>query len=318
MSALSMTGFGNESLEVNDGRITIEIKSLNNKYFDCVVKIPDHMKAIEPSIKEMLTNNIRRGKVEIKILTSISTDDTFKLLDVGAIKSLVEAQNEIKKHFPLAKNLSVYEIMNSPLVINFEKKDYLKIYDSTLTLTKKCIDNFISSCSREGNRLESQILTCITEIEKLIKSASKFAPEAKKRIQSRIKNRLLEATTEGFQELFISSEINDQFKNKKNTQINQFYEFVEERLRVEAALATSKIDVAEELERLLSHVIEIRRIFSECNNEAIGKRLDFIAQEMHREANTIGSKSTTVDLSKISIEMRLLIDQIKEQVQNIQ
>ena len=140
----------------------------------------------------------------------------------------------------------------------------------------------------------------------------------KKIIQSRIKNRLLEATTEGFQELFIYSEINDQLKNKKNTQINQFYEFVEERLRVEAALATSKIDVAEELERLSSQVIEIRRIFSECNNEAIGKRLDFVAQEMHREANTIGSKSTTVDLSKISIEMRLLIDQIKEQVQNIQ
>ena len=318
MSALSMTGFGNESFEVDDGHLTIEIKSLNNKYFDCVIKIPDYMKIIEPSIKEMLANNINRGKVEIKITTSFSDDNTHKLLDTDAIKNLLAAQDEIKKHFPLAKNLTVYEIMNSPLVINFEKKDFIKISDLTLNLTKKCINNFISSCSREGERLESQVLTCVENIEKLIESATKLVPEAKKIIQSRIKKRLLEAATEGFQEIFVSSEINTKTEKKNKIQVNQFYEFIEERLRIEAALATSKIDVAEELERLSSHTTEIRRIFSEYNNKAIGKRLDFIAQEMHREANTVGSKSTTVELSKISIEMRLLIDQIKEQVQNIQ
>ncbi len=317
MSALSMTGFGNESFEVDDGHLTIEIKSLNNKYFDCVIKIPDYMKIIEPSIKEMLANNINRGKVEIKITTSFS-NNTHKLLDTDAIKNLVAAQDEIKKHFPLAKNLTVYEIMNSPLVINFEKKDFIKISDLTLNLTKKCIDNFISSCGREGERLESQVLICVESIEKLIESATKLAPEAKKIIQSRIKKRLLEAATEGFKEIFVSSEINTKTEKKNKIQVNQFYEFIEERLRIEAALATSKIDVAEELERLSSHTTEIRRIFSEYNNKAIGKRLDFIAQEMHREANTVGSKSTTVELSKISIEMRLLIDQIKEQVQNIQ
>ena len=318
-----MTGFGNESFEIDDGRLTIEIKSLNNKYFDCVIKVPDHMKIIEPSIKEMLANNVKRGKIEIKVTTSFSNDNAYKLIDT----------DEIKKHFPQAKELSVHEIMNSPQVINFEKKDCLKISDLTLRLTKKCIDNFISSCGREGERLESQILTCITDVEKLIENASKLAPEAKKKIQSRIKNRLLEATTEGFQEVFMSSEINNQFKKKNKIQITQFYEFIEERLRIEAALATSKIDVAEELERLLSHTTEIRRIFSEYTNKAIGKRLDFIAQEMHREANTVGSKSTTVELSKIAshvslvhrrdqfrgaFKTRLLIDQIKEQVQNIQ
>ena len=318
MGALSMTGFGNESLEVDGGHMTIEIRSLNNKYFDCVIKMPDHMKIIEASIREMLTNNIKRGKVEIKITTSMIKDNTFRFLDGNGIKTLAAAQDEIKKHFPQAKNLSVYEIMSSPLVVEHEKKDYPKIYDLTLSLTKKCINNFISSCSREGKKLESQILICIEDIEKLIENASKLAPEAKKKIQLRIKNRLLEATSEGFNELFFSTEKSSPIRKNNKTQINQFYEFIEERLRVEAALATSKIDVAEELERLSSHTTEIRRVFSEFNNKPIGKRLDFIAQEMHREANTVGSKSTTIELSEISVEMRLLIDQIKEQVQNIQ
>ena len=110
MGALSMTGFGNESLEVDGGHITIEIRSLNNKYFDCVIKMPDHMKIIEASIREMLTNNIKRGKVEIKIATSTINNNNFKFLDGNGIKNLVAAQNEIKKHFPRAKNLSIYEI----------------------------------------------------------------------------------------------------------------------------------------------------------------------------------------------------------------
>ena len=174
---------------------------------------------------------------------------------------------------------------------------------------KKHINNVIKKFSIQNN---------LEQIRMDIESATKLVPEAKKIIQSRIKKRLLEAATEGFQEIFVSSEINTKTEKKNKIQVNQFYEFIEERLRIEAALATSKIDVAEELERLSSHTTEIRRIFSEYNNKAIGKRLDFIAQEMHREANTVGSKSTTVELSKISIEMRLLIDQIKEQVQNIQ
>ena len=155
------------------------------------------------------------------------------------------------------------------------------------------------------------------KIEELIVQASNLAPEAEQIIKLRIKKRLLEATSESFREFFESSQKEKQSKDFSENKMNQLLEFVEERLRVEAALATSRIDVSEELERLSSHTTEIKRICSENNNQPIGKRLDFLAQEMHREANTIGSKSTTIKLSKISIEIRLLIDQIKEQVQNI-
>ena len=318
MSALSMTGFGSESLEINDGRITIEIKSLNNKYFDCAIKIPDSLKVIEPSIKEMLAKNIKRGKVEIKIAISASDDKIQTLIDIDGIKTLMVAQSEIKKYFPLAKDLSVYEVMNTPLVTNTKEQDFSKISQQTLGSIKKCIENFLDSCSREGERLQNQILACTKNIEDLTSRASKLAPEAERMIRFRIKTRLLEATSDSIKEFFGPEIIDNQLNKLKDAKIKQISEFLEERLRIEAALASSKIDIAEELERLSCHTTEIRRIFSESNKKAIGKRLDFIAQEMHREANTIGSKSTTIDLNKISIEMRLLIDQIKEQVQNIQ
>ena len=318
MSTLSMTGFGNESLELNNGRINVEIRSLNSKYFDCVIKIPDFLKGIEHSIKEMLINNINRGKVEIKIAVIINDNKTENLITINAIKDLIKTQSTIKKYFPASKDLSIYEIMNSLQIEKIEDQDVAIIANQTLNLTKKCVGNYLSSCRREGERLQLQILTCIEELEKLVEKAFKLAPEAEKMIRSRIKKRLFDAISESLKESFEASEKNSENKSVGNVKTNELLEFIEDRLRIEASLATSKIDIVEELERISSHTIEIKRICLEDSKKAIGKKLDFLSQEMHREANTIGSKSTTIGLSNISIDMRLLIDQIKEQVQNIQ
>ncbi len=309
-----MTGFGNESLENSKQIISIEIRSVNYKYFDCSIKLPEIIKEIESDVRKMLTKNIIRGKVEIKINVLENEIENENPISINAVKELRKIETNIKKYFPNAKELSVYEILNHPKTFEVQKDNTEEIYEQVLLLTKKCLDNYIDSCKREGSRLESHILLCVKKIEEYIKEALKLAPKAERLINERIKARLLDVTSESFKDYY-----NSQSQKKiDSNKMHSFLEFFEDRLRIEAGLASSKINISEELERMSSHTHEIRRVFAENKDQAIGKRIEFLSQEMHREANTIGSKSSTIGLSKISIEIRLLIDQIKEQVQNLQ
>jgi uncharacterized protein (TIGR00255 family) len=311
MFVKSMTGHGEASEKINSGMIVAEIRSTNHRFLDITTKIPESIKQYEQTIKGIIGNSIVRGKVELKLnfFDEGPTNPEYEL-DQDLLNQLLILQKKIKLHYEDCQNLSVLEILKWPGVIN-ESLSQQKISSAdVISVIKKACQNFEEFTEREGKQLTGQIQNCIQEIRKLIQKAEKLAPLTTELIRDRLTSRLQTALKNTA--LQFSEE-----KLKASTQKSELLTYINERIIFEASANSLKVDIAEEIERIKCHVDEIEIVI---NNEVRlkGKRLDFLAQELHREANTIGSKSFKTELSMISLDMRVFIEQIREQVQNIQ
>lgn len=291
---LSMTGYAAVSRELAQGSLGLEIKSVNSRFLDIVFRLNDEMRAFEPMLRERVVAVVTRGKVEVRVGIgrefSGGSARSGRPLAVNrdAVRRLIDAAAEIRAIVPQAAELRMIEILNWPGVLEDAGVAPDAMREMVATLAAEALVEFTASRRREGEKLRDMLLTRIDAIEHWVSRIEPLLPQIVADHHSRLAARLRDALGSAD----------------------------DERLRQEVALFGIKIDVAEELSRLSAHLGEVRRVLG--SGGASGKRLDFLMQELNREANTLGSKSVSPEVSAAALEIKILIEQMREQVQNIE
>lgn len=284
-----MTGYASHSADFGKAHLVIDLRSVNQRYLEISFRLPEELRTMEPAIRESISSRLSRGKVECRMTYTPLPE---ACLDIGLngtiLESLSHWQAEVLSRFPDASTLSVSDILNWKGVLAADEKSDKDASSQLLAELEIALDDLSASRQREGEKLKHHILERLAGVETCIDEARKALPGVMSAWQERLTNRLKEVLAET----------------------------ANDRLAQEVALFFQKSDVEEELSRLTSHVSEVRRTLDKGG--AAGKRLDFLMQEMHREANTLGSKSVSLDTTRISVELKVLIEQMREQVQNIE
>lgn len=284
----SMTGYANKVFQIGTTTLQIDIRSVNQRFLDLNIKCPEEFKTIEHEIREKITSVITRGKVDLRI--HYHEHDTNKTeLNIGALKHYINLTEQIKNFVPHAKLENISQIITLPGILSVKTLDLESIKDDLLGEVKTLVTELQGSQFLEGKNLSEVLLDKINQIETIITNASHLMPSIRQNYQNKLKQKLLDTLAEA---------------------VNN-----EQRFLQEFAYFCQKIDIDEELSRLSSHTKAFRDLLAKGGT--IGKRLDFLTQEMHREANTFGAKSAALETTTQAIELKVLIEQIKEQVQNI-
>jgi uncharacterized protein (TIGR00255 family) len=286
---LSMTGYASQISNTNNGVLQVELRSVNHRYLELQLKLDDNCRAFEAQARELLNAKLGRGKVDCRInLAQELAKSSTQTLNHSVLQQIAESAKEAAQYFPHTQPVNMLEILQMPGVVagNALNADELAI-DLEAALNK-AVGDLVAARAREGEKLKTMILERLAEIEKLVVKVKPMLPNLVKNYQEKLLAKLLEA-----------HQSND-----------------DERIRQEIVLYAQRIDVDEELSRLDSHIHEVKRILQAGG--AVGKRLDFLMQEMNREANTLGSKSVAIETTQISMELKVLIEQMREQIQNIE
>ena len=285
----SMTGFSALALELDSGSLALEIRSVNNRYLDLQLRMPDELRIMEPSLRESLSAQISRGKVECRIgFTVRASASAPARINLPLLRQLAQWNAEVREILPAARELGVADILRWNGILESNALAADKLHDSINKLLQQVLPEFNASRAREGEKLKDFLLQRVAQINALRADISPRIPAAIKAYEAKLRVRLLEALGN----------------------------HDDERLRQEISLFAGKIDVDEELSRLHTHLNEVERVLE--NGGCVGKRLDFLMQELHREANTLGSKSVDAVVSHASMEMKILIEQMREQIQNLE
>jgi uncharacterized protein (TIGR00255 family) len=300
-----MTGFASSTEETAAGTMTIEIKSVNSRFLDLQFRINDEHRMIEPLFRDALSKKIARGKVECRFSFGKTNQNTEnKALNQDVLTQIVRFQQQIQTQFPLAAPLSSYEILRWGGVIEENQINTDTLQETILATIQKTLDAFLSSRAREGQALAAILLDKITCMEAIVTQITPLMPIAIQQFQQKATARLEEALGLALQ------------KSDTNNAPTISRDEVLDRIRQEVTLYGIRADVAEELGRLSAHLSETRHIIQKGGQ--VGKRLDFMMQELNREANTLGSKAANKELSDAAMELKLLIEQMREQVQNLE
>lgn len=283
----------NETSADTSSRLGVEIRSVNSRFLDLAFRLPDELRQAEPALRELLTTKLKRGKVELRVALESSSAGSLKPPSSVTLQRLGSIEDTIKSWLPSAASLSVADVLR--LATNEDKKPH-DYSEELIKLAKKALKELLAAREREGARLKLMLLDRTTRLRTLALAAAPLVPQLVEQQKKRFLDRWQEtmALAEG--------------------QI--LPEAAQDRALAEATAYAIRIDVAEEITRLASHLDEIDRLL-EAGGE-LGKRLDFLIQELHREANTLGSKSASLEMTRISVDMKVLIEQIREQVQNIE
>jgi uncharacterized protein (TIGR00255 family) len=286
----SMTGFAALAEEAPGGTLSGEVRSVNHRYLDLTFRLPEELRAIEPALREQFAARMTRGKVECRIGFQRSPAAASQLLINQALLDQLAAVNaRVRERLPEAAGLSVGDVLRWPGMLEADALPIEALRDATLALLDRVLAEFAQSRAREGEKLKALLLERVQRMEALTARVRPKIPQLVQAYQERLGTRLREAAAT---------------------------ELDEDRLRQELVLFSARIDVEEELARLTTHLGEARRILDQGG--AVGKRLDFLMQELNRESNTLASKSVDIDVSQASMELKVLIEQMREQVQNIE
>ena len=284
----SMTGFAAVSGEVPGGRFALELKTVNHRYLEFQTRMPEDLRSLEQAMRELVAASLTRGKVECRVtFTPVATRDSLTPND-EALGALAQTQKQILKKFD-AGRLSVWEIMHAPGVMSAEALGSDAAKEALIALFKSAVLELTATRRREGDKLAALIQQRLDGIEVLVEQVTPLIPDMVAAYQEKLTLKLTEAMTGSASD---------------------------ERLKQEVVLFASRIDVSEELNRLTAHISEVRRVVK--SGGAVGKRLDFLMQELNREANTLGSKSVSTESTKVAVELKVLIEQMREQIQNIE
>lgn len=294
----SMTGFGRGEYSDEAGKITTEIKAVNHRYLDIFVKMPRKYAFAEEQIKALIKSRLHRGKVEVSVsVDNIGQSDTDIRLDTELAAKYYEALSELAGSFEFGEEsrVSLNLLSRMPDVIKTipSEEDEEAFVRRLLSATEKALDDFCTMRETEGARLAADLSERADTVEALKNKIEKRAPE-------------------------IEKEYAEKFRARVNEILDGVYEVPEERVAVEAAVFADKANITEELVRLDSHVSQLRAFLSSDGSEGIGKKIDFLIQEMNREANTIGSKSNDSEITATMLDLKAEIEKIREQVQNIE
>jgi uncharacterized protein (TIGR00255 family) len=274
-------------------RFGLEIRSVNSRFLDLSFRLPDELRHTEPALREHITQHIKRGKVEVRAVYHSTQDNDLADPSIGTLQKLVGLQNKIQSWLPNARDLSVSDVIK----LASHEKSGVGLQDADLMpLATQAVKALKDARAREGARLAEMLQDRIGQLRSLAEQAAPLLPQLVEQQRQRFIDRWNEAMA--LSDGNVSSDV------------------AKDRALTEATAFAIRIDVAEELTRLASHLDEISRLVKKGGD--IGKRLDFLIQELHREANTLGSKSAALELTKISVDMKVLIEQMREQVQNIE
>ncbi len=280
-------------------RIGVEIRSVNSRFLDLAFRLPDELRQAEPLLRDLLTAKLKRGKVELRVSLESTSASNLRAPSSGTLQRLVSIEDSIKSWLPQAAGLSVADVLR--VATNEDKKPH-DYSDELLKLAKKALNALLEAREREGARLKQTLLERTSQLRALSALAQLLVPKLVEMQKARFLERWQEAMG---------------LPNSQGGQAGKVLpEAVQDRALAEATAFAIRIDVAEEITRLASHLDEIDRLLKVGGE--LGKRLDFLIQELHREANTLGSKSASLELTRISVDMKVLIEQIREQVQNIE
>ena len=300
MTVYSMTGYANAASESTAGpaAVTVEARSVNGRFLDLALRLPDEVRGLEPALRELLSASFKRGKIELRVATAQASEHALSLPSSEQFNRLLHVQGSVQGWLPQARPLSVNEVLqwcrhSTPS----EKLD-----EPALEAARRCVAALQQARAREGQRLAAMLLNRVTLLRTLAAQAAPLLPQVVQRQQTRFLERWNEALA--------------QVKASSGAPVSIPEQVLHERALGEAASYAIRIDVAEELTRLASHLDEIERLLKKGGE--LGKRLEFLIQELQREANTLGAKSAALELTNLSVEMKVAIEQMREQVQNIE
>lgn len=303
MSVYSMTGYATASAQASGheasagsaaGSVTIELRSVNGRFLDLGFRLPEELRGLEPALRELLSQAFRRGKVELRASTAQDAGNELPLPSAEQINRLMRIEASVQGWLPQARALSVDEVLHwcrgsAPAP---------RLDEAGLAAARQAIEGLRDARAREGARLVAVLMERVQRLRELATQAEPLVPAVVVRQQQRFLERWNEALATAGAAASVPSEA------------------MRERALNEAAAFAIRVDVAEELARLRAHLDEIARLLQ--SGGEVGKRLDFLIQELQREANTLGSKSAALELTNISVEMKVLVEQLREQVQNIE
>lgn len=285
----SMTAFARVEKNTEKGLISWEIRSVNHRFSEVSLRLPEDFRPLEPKIREIISSRVKRGKIDANLrFQPVNSDELNFELDKDLAAKLAHATREIDQLLYNAAPINALDVLRWPGVIKAPEQDLTQLESDTLSLLGEAMDELVESRAREGEKLKAIIETRCSAIEDQVKTVSQRLPEILQAMRSRLEERLAE----------IKGELDPA------------------RVEQEIVILANKADVDEELDRLSTHVAEILRVLNQ--DEPVGRRLDFLMQELNREANTLGSKSVHTDLTNASVELKVLIEQMREQVQNIE
>ena len=303
MPVYSMTGYASAQYSTSAGepetrntapsQLGLEIRSVNSRFLDLSFRLPEELRQFEPVLREMVLARIKRGKVEVRAAIESNAQALLPEPTPRLLQRLNAVQDSVKAWLPDARPLSVADVIRLSLNDSGATRDWR---EDLVALADKALTALLSARQREGERLAAMLLERIGQLRTLTGQAGPLVPQLVAQQRQRFMDRWKEAMdlSEG----------------------SALPEAAQDRALTEATAFAIRIDVAEEITRLNSHLDELERLITKGGE--IGKRLDFLIQELHREANTMGSKSAALELTHISVDMKVLIEQIREQVQNIE
>ncbi len=285
----SMTGFARNQQNLKEGDLIWEVRSVNHRYLELYIKTPEVFRANEIRFREILQKKLKRGKVECYLRFN-TTSQQSGAIDINRehAKSLVKACHEINDLLHQPSEVDPLEVLQWPGVVDEAKLDMEMVMSASEMALDLAIDDLIDNREREGQRMRDLIVQRCHAIQEIVNQTREKMPEIQERYQQKIRERLA----------LLNIEVNA------------------DRLEQELVHLTQKMDVDEELDRLDSHLKEMKDVLD--RDEAVGRRLDFLMQELNREANTLGSKSADISSTNASVELKVLIEQMREQIQNIE
>lgn len=286
---LSMTGYATASRNTLYGSLNIEVRAINNRFLDVQFRLPDDLRKQEPAMREMITTQLRRGKVECRMnFLPLVEAEYRQQLNTQALQNLLQLNQVVLELYPMAQSLSVAEILKWPGIFDNDDISINDLNDLSMELMQIALEDLKIARMREGEKLKVMLLERIQQIRQHLIIVQP-------RIPALIAN----------------------FEEKLRIRLKEIIESLEdERIRQEIAIFIGKIDIDEELSRLQAHLDEVEHILKQGGS--VGKRLDFMMQELNREANTLGAKSVDLEISRIAMELKVIIEQMREQVQNIE
>ena len=285
----SMTAFARHDHQQPWGELVWELRSVNHRYLEATVRMPEDLRMLEPKVRERLSKALKRGKVEANLRYRAADDNSGELsINLKLAKRLADSSREVDALLYNPSPINSLELMRWPGVVEQRSGDMAPVREQTLLLLDEALATLVETREREGGQLARLMVERLDAMEQVVAGVRERLPEVIEALRVRLQKR--------FEDLL--------------EQVDA------DRLEQELVLFANKVDVDEEMDRLAAHITETRRVLS--GDGAVGRRLDFLMQEMNREANTLGSKSADVETTRASVDLKVLIEQVREQVQNIE
>jgi uncharacterized protein (TIGR00255 family) len=295
----SMTGFAVAQRATALGTVGVELRSVNSRFLDLNLRLADDLRAVEPAIRERLSSRIARGKLDCRIGLQRRVEVAAQTLNAAVLAQLRRLDDEVRTAIPQVANLTVADVLAWPGVVDGAAADTEAVQRELLTALDEAIEALQATRGREGDALRRAVLERCDTIEAIAAQVRARVPE----LRAALERKLFERLDQSLAPALASAG-------------GLTRDDVAERIRQEVTLYGLRADVDEELSRLATHVTEVRRVLAAGG--AVGRRLDFLMQELNREANTLGSKATAIELTNAAVELKIAIEQMREQIQNLE